>query len=110
MVLGDYMVNNDEYRRYKTKKGCLELGEFLSEIVKDRGMEEIELPGDVTAPHSELCMHVGCAGRPIIKAYGRKDVNYGYIVYIDDDGNCRYTEGKLQEILPSKIAQGFIKH
>jgi len=59
------------------------------------------------APHSELCMHVGCAGQQIIgwkcERYEDDSPKYCYITYQDKDGFCHYTSGRPAEVLPHEV-------
>lgn len=57
-------MNMEEYHR-KIQK-CFHMAGLMEDIAKTRGLKPIEIPFGITAPYSELCMHVGCAGRPVI--------------------------------------------
>lgn len=73
----------------------------VSPIVHEVNVKGLVSAEDMQVPHSELAMHVGAAGKPIIAWY-MKSGNYANIVYETEEG-CGYTHGLPGEVLSPKL-------
>jgi len=49
------------------------------------------------APHSEMCLHTRCAGKPV-RAFAKS--KYGAAIVYMDKGVCHFTSGTTTEVLP----------
>lgn len=58
---------------------------------------------DIKVPHSELAMHQGAAGKPIVAYFMTR--NMAFAVYAEENGGCGFVFGSTGEVLSHKMAE-----